>query len=377
MILRGICVNIEAMKVKDISALIESIAPLQFQENYDNAGLIVGHPDDEITGVMLSLDVTEQVIDEAVRNNCNLVLAHHPIVFNGLKRLNGSNYVERTVIQAIKKGVAIYAAHTNLDNVLMNGVNQKFASKLGLQLLKILQPKVGMLSKIQVYVPVSHLDIVKEAMFEAGAGRIGNYSECGFEVEGLGSFKPGTEAEPYSGTIGVRENAQEIKFEVLVHNHQVGRVMKAMKAVHPYEEVAHEIIGLSNEDSHTGSGIIGELANEMTEMEFLALLKEKLSLKSIRHTSTGKKIRKVALCGGSGSFLIGAARRAGADAYVTGDIKYHEYFDAENDLTLCDVGHYESEISTLEIFYDKIKEKLPNFAVIFCQLTTNPIHYYQ
>lgn len=365
------------MKVKDISDLIESIAPPQFQENYDNAGLIVGHPDDEISGVMLSLDVTEEVIDEAIRNNCNMILAHHPIIFKGLKRLNGSNYVERTVISAIKKGVAIYAAHTNLDNVLMNGVNQKFASKLGLSSVKILQPKLGILSKIQVYVPVSHIDLVRETMFAAGAGQIGKYSECGFEVEGLGSFKPGADAVPFSGLQGIRETSQELKFEVLVHNHLISKVIKAMLSVHPYAEVAHEIIGLSNEDPYTGSGVIGELESEMTEQDFLALLKEKLSLKSIRHTATGRKIKKVALCGGSGSFLIGTARRAGADAYVTGDIKYHEYFDAENDLTLCDIGHYESEISTLEIFYDKIKEKLPNFAVIFCQLTTNPIHYYQ
>lgn len=364
------------MKVKDIIQIFEDLAPGVYQESYDNSGLIVGHPEDDVDKVMLSLDTTEDVVDEAIREGCNLLIAHHPIVFKGLKKFNGKNYVERTVIKAIKNGIAIYAAHTNLDNVLKGGVNEKFAQKLGLKSLKILQPKEDLLSKLSVYVPAKHLNEVKRAIFEAGAGHIGNYTECSFAVQGIGTFKPEEASNPQVGKHGVREELPEYKVEVLLPKHLIARVLKNVRAVHPYEEVAYDHIEMLNSNQGIGSGVVGELEEAMGEQEFLEFVKKTFKTGVIRHTKWGKDIKKVAVCGGVGSFLIEAAKRSGADAYVTSDVKYHEFFDAEDRLKICDIGHYESEISTLEIFYDKIKEKLPNFAVIFCQLTTNPIQYY-
>lgn len=365
------------MKVKEIVGLFENIAPSMYQESYDNSGLIIGDPEMEVSKIMLSLDTTEAVIEEAISNGCNLVVAHHPIVFKGLKRFNGKNYVERTVIKAIKHDIAILAIHTNLDNVLRHGVNQKLASKLGMSNLRILAPKSGLLTKIFIYVPDNHLDKVKNALFEAGAGNIGDYAECSFTVLGKGTFKPGSDSQPYSGTIGERETADEYKLEVLAPAYMASRVVELVRKVHPYEEMAYEIIGLDNENQEIGSGVIGELPSAISKDDFLKHLKASLGLEVIRHTKGKEQIRTVAVCGGAGSFLIGDAIRSKADAYVTSDIKYHEFFDAEDKLLLCDVGHFESEISTLDIFYDRIKEKFPNFAVIFCTLSTNPIQYFK
>ncbi len=365
------------MLVKDIVQIFEQIAPGQYQESYDNSGLITGSPEMEVKAIMLSLDTTEAVIDQAIQQGCNMIVAHHPIVFKGLKRFNGNNYVERAVIKAIKHDIAILAVHTNLDNVLQDGVNQKIASKLGLANTRILAPKSGILSKLFVYVPAAHLEPVREALFNAGAGQIGQYSECSFASEGQGTFKPGTTAQPYSGERGIRERADEIKLEVLLPAYLSSKVIAAMRDAHPYEEVAYELVSLNNEHQEIGSGVIGELPEAMTKKAFLEYLKKNLNLEIIRHTIGGSSIKKVAVCGGSGSFLISNAMRSGADAYVTADVKYHEFFDAEERLLLCDVGHYESEISTLEIFSDKIKEKFPNFAVIFCSISTNPIQYFK
>lgn len=365
------------MKIREIAGIIESLAPLSYQESYDNSGLLVGHPEDEVKAVLLSLDVTEEVIEEAVRKGCDLVVSHHPIIFKGLKKLNGSNYVERTVLSAIRNGVALYAAHTNLDNVLAGGVNAKFADRLGLRNLSVLLPKTDVLSKFFVYVPPSHLETVCEAIFEAGAGAIGNYSECSFRVNGIGTFKPLDKANPFSGQVGEKETSEEIKLEVLLPNHLSASVIRAAKSAHPYEEMAYEMIALSNPDQMVGSGVVGELPEPLSQEDFLALLKKRFGLQVVRYAKGKSAIRRVAVCGGSGSFLTVQAMRSGVDAYVTADIKYHEFFDAEGKMLLCDIGHYESEISTLEIFYEKIKEKLPNFAVIFCELSTNPIHYYQ
>lgn len=364
------------MKVKEILNLFEKIAPSSYQESYDNSGLITGHPEDEVKGILLSLDTTEAVVDEAIAKGCNLIVAHHPIIFKGLKRLNGSNYVERVVIKAIRNHVAILAVHTNLDNVLRNGVNEKIANKLSLSNLSILSTKSGFLSKIFVYVTDSHLDVLRNAMFEAGGGHIGEYSECSFTTQGQGTFKPGVSSKPFFGKNEELSSVRESKLEMLVPSNMAERIISAAKVVHPYEEMAYEIVPLSNRNQELGSGVIGELEKPMDSGEFLAYLKERLKLEVIRFTGFEGKVRRVAVCGGSGSFLIHDARRAKADAYVTADVKYHEFFDAESELMICDVGHYESEISTLEIFYDVIKEKFPNFAVIFCGISTNPIQYY-
>ncbi|MFM6983272.1 MAG: Nif3-like dinuclear metal center hexameric protein [Chitinophagaceae bacterium] len=365
------------MKLKAITDIIESIAPLSYQESYDNAGLLTGNKEMEITGVLLALDTTEEIVDEAIRQNCNMILAHHPIVFKGLKTLTGKNYVERAIIKAIKNDIAIYAAHTNLDNVLQNGVNEKFAKKLNIKNLRILAPKTGLLCKIFVYVPENHLTILQEAMFQAGAGKIADYAECSFVTDGTGTFKPLENAQPFEGETNVRSTVSEKRLEVLAEMDKVNAILSAARSVHPYEEMAYEVVLLNNAHQGIGSGVVGELEVPMMPEEFLSHLKKQMNLELIRHTSWNKPIKKVAVCGGVGSFLIHAAARENVDAFITADVKYHEFFDVENRYMLCDIGHYESEISTLEIFYEAITKKFLNFAVIFCSISTNPIQYYK
>lgn len=365
------------MQVKDICKAIESIAPLFYQEDYDNAGLIIGNPEQEVTQILLCLDSTETVIDEAISKGCNLVVAHHPLIFKGLKKINGKNDVERTVIKAIENKIAIYAAHTNLDNVLSQGVNQKFAQKLGLKNVKILQEKSNQLVKIVFYTPSEALESLKEVLFSAGAGQIGQYSECSFATQGLGTFKPETGANPALGEIGVRTQDHEFKVEAIAPSYIANKVVSELKKAHPYEEMAYEIIPLSNQNQGIGAGVLGELEIAMNPSDFLNFVKKSLNLEVIKHTSFDKEIKKVALCGGSGSFLLNSAMRSNADVYITADVKYHEFFDAIGTLMFCDIGHYESEISTLELFYEEIQDKFPNFAVHFCETSTNPIHYHK
>lgn len=365
------------MKVKDICKTLESIAPLFYQEDYDNAGLIIGNPEQEVNQILLCLDSTEAVLDEAIAKGCNLIVAHHPLIFKGLKKINGRNDVERTVVKAIENKIAIYAAHTNLDNVLQKGVNQKFAQKLGLKNLRVLQEKSNQLVKIVFYTPGSELENLKQVLFRAGAGHIGHYSECSFAIEGRGTFKPELGANPSIGEIGVREQENEYKVEALAPSFIAKNVIAELKKVHPYEEMAYDIIPLANNDQGIGAGVIGELENSMKPADFLNFLKKSLNLEVIKYTSFAKEIKNVALCGGSGSFLLNSAMRSKADAYITSDVKYHEFFDAIGTLMFCDIGHYESEISTLELFYEEIQDKFPNFAVHFCETSTNPIHYHK
>ncbi len=365
------------MKVKDLIQIIEKVAPPVYQESYDNAGLQTGNPDREVSSALLCLDSTEAVIDEAIAKGCDIVIAHHPLIFKGLKRISGKNDVERTLIKAIRHDIAIYAAHTNLDNVLNKGVNQKLAQLIGLSGLRILQPKQGQFVKIQLYTPASAAESIRTAVFEAGAGRIGNYSECSFVFGGKGSFKPEAGAKPFAGETGKREIVEELRMEVLAPVYMSETIIEAARAVHPYEEMAYEIVPLANTSQELGSGVIGELNKPMEAGKFLNMLKNQLNLQVIRHTKYENKISKVAVCGGSGSFLLQAAKRAGADAFVTADVKYHEFFDAIGSLMFCDIGHYESEISTLQLFCEVIQEKFPNFAVRFCETSTNPIHYHK
>jgi dinuclear metal center YbgI/SA1388 family protein len=365
------------MLVKEIIQAIEKIAPLSYQEDYDNAGLIIGNADAEIHGILLCLDTTEDVIQEAIDKKCNLIVAHHPIIFKGLKKLNGKNYVERTVIKAIQNNLNIYVAHTNLDNVLHQGVSQRMALKMGLENLKILAPKSQLLNKINVYAPIHHVEPVKAAMFAAGGGVIGNYSECSFDIQGTGSFKGNEFSNPQLGEKNKRESVEEIKIEMIVPSYLNDKIITAARMAHFYEEMPFEIIPLQNQNQEVGSGMIGEFKEAMPVELFLDLLKTNFNLQVIKHTAYNQAIKKVAVCGGSGSFLTKVAMSQKADAYVTSDIKYHEFFDSENQMLLCDIGHYESEISTLDIFYEIIQEKKPNFAVIFCNTNTNPVKYYK
>lgn len=364
------------MKIQDISSFLESRAPLSLQESYDNAGLLTGDPGWECTGVITALDATEEVVMEAVAKKCNMVVAHHPIIFGGLKRLNGKNYVEKAVIAAIKNDVAIYAIHTNLDNVA-DGVNAAIADKLGLKDRAILVPKKGQLKKLYTYVPDAHLEKVREAVFAAGAGNIGNYSECSFSVAGEGSFRGGEGSQPFVGTVGERHIEAERKLEVIFEVWKEKQVLNALIKSHPYEEVAYEIISLDNVYQQTGSGLTGYLEQPMEETALLEQIKRVFGLSVIRHTPlTGKMVKKLAICGGAGSFLTGAAIASGADFYLTADVKYHEFFDANGRLLLADIGHFESEQFTIDLLFEVLHEKFPNFAVLKTGVQTNPVQYF-
>jgi len=364
------------MKIQDITSFLETIAPASLQENYDNAGLITGSGGWDCMGILTTLDATEDVVQEAIQKKCNLIVAHHPIIFGGLKKLNGKNYVEKAIITAIKNDIAIYAIHTNLDNV-MKGVNGKICDKLGLKNRQILQPKRNMLKKLVTYVPVLQAQMVRDAIFEAGGGYVGNYSECSFNTPGEGTFKGGEGTNPFVGSPGKQHTENETKIEIVFPSWLERDIYNAMIKAHPYEEVAYDIFTLDNMHQEVGSGMLGELDNALTEVEFLRLLQSAFNLVLIRHTPfTGKMVKKVALCGGAGSSFIEAAVASGADFYVTGDVKYHEFFDANGRLVIADIGHYESEQYTIELLFDILREKFPTFAVQKTGVKTNPVNYF-
>jgi dinuclear metal center YbgI/SA1388 family protein len=364
------------MKVQDITSFLEKIAPPSLQENYDNAGLITGKTDWECTGVITALDATEAVVLEAIEKKCNLIVAHHPIIFSGLKKINGKNYVEQTIIAAIKNDIAIYAIHTNLDNVL-EGVNGKIADAIGLINRQVLQPKNNMLKKLFTFVPLEHAEKVRNAIFTAGGGQISNYSECSFNAAGTGTYKAGEGTNPFTGKIGERHTEPEIKMEIIFPVWLEKGIYNAMIAAHPYEEVAYDIVQLENTSLQVGSGLVGELPEPVSEAAFLSDIKRIFNLSVIKHTAlTGQKVKKVALCGGAGSFLIGAASAAGADFYISSDIKYHEFFDANGKLVVADIGHYESEQFTIGLLSEFLQQKFPTFAVLKTGVVTNPVNYY-
>lgn len=364
------------MLIKDVISEIENFAPPAYQESYDNSGLLVGNKDTKITGVLLSLDCVEEVIDEAIELKCNLIIAHHPIIFGGLKRLTGANYVERTVIKAIQNNIAIYAAHTNLDNV-KDGVNAKIAEKLGLTHLKILAPKKQLLKKLVTYVPATHHEKVRESLFEGGAGTIGNYDSCSFNIEGTGTFRGNENSNPFIGEKGKLSKENETRIEVIFEAINESRILRNLLANHPYEEVAFDVYPLENAYQNIGSGMTGEFEKAMSETDFLNLVKKAFHLKVVKHTSLlNKPIKKVAFCGGSGAFLIKAAINSGSDAYISADIKYHEFFDAESKILITDTGHFENEQFTPEIFYKLIQKKFTTFATYLSKVNTNPVNYF-
>jgi len=364
------------VKIREVTAFLEEIAPLDYQESYDNARLITGNPDTEVSGVLVSLDAIEPVIDEAIERSCNLVIAHHPIVFRGMKSLTGKNYVERTVIKAIKNDIAIYAIHTNLDNVHI-GVNKKICEKIGLEQLQILAPKADTLSKLVTFVPEADTDRVVSALSQAGAGVIGNYTKCSFQVTGTGTFKPNEQANPHIGAQNQLERVAEQRVEMIFPRPLTSRVLQALRAAHPYEEVAYFLHNLENKNPEVGAGMIGELPEPLEEQDFLQHLKESMTLACIRHTRLlGKKIKKIAVCGGAGGFLLNHALRQGADVFVTADYKYHEFFDADGRTIIADIGHYESEVYTKELLGDLLSKKFVTFAVHLAKTVTNPVFYF-
>lgn len=361
--------------VRTITGWIEEVAPLALQENYDNAGLLVGSPDMLVTGVLLTIDVIEDIVDEAIQYGCNLIISHHPLIFRGLKNITGQNDIQRCIIKAIKNDIAIYAAHTNMDNVL-SGVNGKIAEKIGLINQQILQPKKEILLKLITFVPRDYLSEVQNALFEAGAGNIGNYDSCSYTSEGEGTFRANENANPFVGEILIKHTEPEIRLEVLFPQFLKTKIIDALLQSHPYEEPAYDLISLVNNWNSVGAGIVGDLPVETDEMEFLMHLKKIFQLDALRHTSfLHKKIRKVAVCGGSGSELTNEAIDSGADVFISADFKYHEYFDAKNKILIADIGHYESEQFTKDVFYEIITKKIPKFAVRISDVKTNPIKY--
>jgi len=364
------------MKINEVTSYLEGFAPLSLQEDYDNAGLLIGDAEVECNGILITLDITEEVIAEAIRRKCNLIVAHHPIIFRGLKKLNGKNYVERSVIAAIKNAVAVYAIHTNLDNVV-NGVNYKIAQKLGLQNVQVLSPKEGTLKKLVTFCPLANAEVVRNALFKAGAGTISNYSECSYNVEGYGTFKAAEGTQPFVGEIGKRHTENETRIEVIFPSYLQQRLLASLRLSHPYEEVAFDIYPLVNTRNDIGSGLVGEIQEPVSDKDLLSQLKKAFGLSVIRHTELlHKKITKIAVCGGAGSFLIPAAKAVGADIFITSDIKYHEFFDADSTILLADIGHYESEQFTIDLLTEILQQKFPNFAVLKTETNTNPVKYF-
>ena len=364
------------MNVKEIISVLENIAPLASQESYDNSGLIVGQAEMEVSNTLISLDCTEDIIQEAIENNCNLVISHHPILFKGLKKLTGSNYVERTLLLAIKHDVAIFAAHTNLDHYLY-GVNYKIAQILGIDQPQILAPSAQSQIKLIVYVPNDALEKVRNAIFDAGGGTIGNYDKVSFTSDGACTYQGNENSNSTYAAKGEFHSEAETKLEVLISKYKSQKIVNAMIAAHPYEEVAYDLIPIENLNSYEGAGMIGELTESIDETSFLKILKDKFKCGCIKHTALrNKPIKKIAWCGGSGSFLLNAAKAKNADIFITGDFKYHEFFDAEDQLIIADIGHYESEQFTIELIADLIRKKIPTFAPYLTEKNTNPVNYF-
>ena len=363
------------VRIKDIANALEMFAPLPLQDGFDNAGLQIGLTDAEVTGVLLCLDVTEAVVDEAIASGCNLIVSHHPLIFSPLKRITGSNYIERCVIKALANGVAIYSAHTNIDNA-PGGVNYRIAEKLGLQNVRILVPKEDALLKLAVYVPTSAADAVRDVLFAAGCGNIGNYGSCSYNIDGFGTFKAGEGCNPFCGEVGELHCEPEVRIETVLPAYLKSKAVAALIKAHPYEEPAFDIYQLKNGWGNVGSGVIGELSVECDEAEFLQCIKEEFNVACVRHTPLlGRKVKRVALCGGAGGSFAGAALAAGADVYLTGEARYHDLFNYTGKMVMAVIGHYESEQYTMDIFREIIEKACPGVKVLATAVNTNPVNY--
>lgn len=364
------------MTINNVTHILEEFAPLSYAEEFDNVGLLIGNASAELTGILVTLDTLENVVDEAIAKQCNLIVSFHPIIFGGLKKITGRNYVERVVIKAISNNIAIYAIHTALDNA-PNGVNAKICEILGLQNTKVLIPQKNTLKKMTTYVPKENFETLRNALFTAGAGKIGNYSNCSFSIEGKGTFKADQNANPTKGTIGETHTEQELLLSCVFSKEHEHGLITALVENHPYEEVAYEILTLDNTNPHIGLGMLGTLEKELSEADFLSKIKEKMKTPVVRHsTLLNKPVKKIAVLGGSGSFAIGAAKGAGADVFITADLKYHQFYEAENQLLLADIGHYETEQFTKNLLVDYLTKKIPNFAIHLSESITNPINYF-
>lgn len=363
------------MRIKDVISTIETIAPLDYAEDFDNVGLLIGDQSTKVTGVLVTLDTLESVVDEAIEKNCNLIVSFHPIIFSGLKKITGKNYVERVVIKAIQNNIAIYTMHTALDNSFV-GVNAKICEVLGLENREVLIPQKSTIKKLITYVPYKYAEALRKALFEIGGKSIGNYDNCSFSIEGTGSFKPNDKSNPFVGQKGETHYGTEIQINITFPKHLENKVLSTLKKEHPYEEIAYEIMTLENHNQHIGIGMVGELQEAQKAEEFLKIVKQRMNVGVIRHSKLlEKEIKKVAVLGGSGAFAINSAIASGADLYITADIKYHEFYKAENKLVIADIGHYETEQYTKNLLVDFLTKKFTNFAIVLSVCNTNPVKY--
>ena len=363
------------MILKQLTLFLEDFAPLSMQESYDNAGLLIGNPNQEIDSALITLDVTDEVLDEALTGGHKLIIAHHPLIFKGIKKLTGNSSTEKLVVKAIKNDIAIYAIHTNLDN-MYHGVNARLGEKLNLKNLHILQPGGSGLKKLVVYCPLDYADTVRDKMFKAGAGYIGHYDNCSYNTTGEGTFRAKSGSHPFVGEIGKTHLEKEVKIETVVSSLKLSQVIRAMLSAHPYEEVAYDIFSMENDQTNTGAGMIGELEKEMPLLDYLKEIKKTLNAQAIKFNNlVNRPIKKVAFCGGSGSFLIHQAYNAGAELFITADIKYHDFFEHLGEMTIVDAGHYETEQFTKVLLYEIIKENFTNFALQISETTTNPVTF--
>ena len=363
------------MKIKEVVCFLDELAPLCYQESYDNVGLLVGDPSQELQSILTTLDVSESTLEEAKKKGSNLIVSHHPIIFKGLTRLTGRSLQERLIVDAIKSQIALYAMHTNLDN-LSCGLNMHAAHLLKLSQCRILRPKRDTLSKLETLLPEDQADQVLAALHEAGAGSIGPYTHCSFRSEGLGTFLPGEGANPFVGKPHQLEKLKEIRLELILPSHRESAVLEALLSAHPYEQPAYYFTRLSNQDPAVGSGVVGHLPTPLSVGEFLQILSDSFGATCIRHTSYTASVERVAFCGGASSFLLPDAFKSGAQAFVSADLKYHDFFDAPPGLLLCDIGHAESEEHVKRWISDQLKQKFPNIAVQSSSHSTNPIHYF-
>ncbi|WP_111682043.1 Nif3-like dinuclear metal center hexameric protein [Winogradskyella tangerina] len=363
------------MTVQDVINQLHDLAPLTYAEDFDNVGLLVGNKNQSVTNVLVTLDTLEAVVDEAIEKNCNLIVSFHPIIFKGLKKLTGKTYVERVVIKAIKHDIAIFSIHTALDNAFQ-GVNSIICDRLGLVNKQILIPQKNTIKKLQTYIPKANADELRKALADAGAGSIGNYDACSFNFEGIGTYKGNEDSDPTIGERGQLHSENETAISVVFEKHFESKVLKALFNAHPYEEIAYEITTLDNSSPYIGMGMIGEVSGELSEQEALQHIKTSMNATVVRHSKLlNRKVKKIAVLGGSGSFAIGAAKAAGADLLVTADLKYHDFFSAEHNIVLADIGHYESEQFTKTFLVDYLSKKITNFAIILSTTNTNPVKY--
>lgn len=363
------------MKILDVIKYLDQLIPAGYQESYDNCGLQVGDTSAEITGALISLDLTEAVVDEAVETRSNLIVTHHPFIFGGLKHIDADSPAGRIIYKLIRNGIAVYSAHTSLDK-LSNGVSAQLAKRLGLCNLRILAPDSDSLKQLVVYCPKEQSQQLKDALYAAGAGNIGNYRHCSYSVNGTGTFEPLQGANPFVGTVGSETYTSEERIEMVYPKAFENKIVSALKANHPYETPAYSLIPLSNANPDVGLGIVGELPEDVEIETFIETVKQTVGIPVVRHSELcRKKVRTVALCGGAGAEFIGTAVAQNADIYLTSDIKYHDFQKATGHIVLADIGHYESEQFAKEFFYDKLSEKFRIFAIRIAKTETNFVGY--